>query len=148
MKYSVMDTPIRLTTPYMDSSTGLTYLAGISKDKTNISILISNYESSNTRYNLDIFNLPWSTKYNVVYYLIDSKNNLEITDNFESSENGYSATKIINKNSVQLIRLTNSSVIPVEGPETLEIPFILQLKLLDPFTRLLGILIFLLIFDI
>lgn len=148
MNYMVKDSPIRINTPVMDASNGLTYLAGISEDKTNVSILISNFNSENTEYNLDVSNLPWSKKYSIAYYLIDGENNLEITEIVESSEEDYSAIKTINKNSVQFIRLTNSNILPVEGPETAKIPFILQLKILDPFTRLLGILILILIFDI
>jgi hypothetical protein len=148
LNYLLKDSPIRINTHSMDAANGLTYLAGISDDKTNISILISNFDAANTEYNLDIFNLPWSENYIVAYYLIDDKNNLEKIEILESSEIEYSATKIISKNSVQFIRITNSSILPDEGSETMKIPFILQLKFLDPFTRLLAIFIFLLIFDI
>ena len=148
MKYLMKDTPIRLNTPIMDAQSGVCYLAGISNDKTNISILISNFESKNTEYNLEIFNLPWASNYSIVNYLIDNEKNLEITKISEDSGEEYSVTITINKDCVQLIRLTNSSIFPDEGPNSMKIPFILQLKLLDPFTRLLAIFLFLLIFDV
>ncbi len=47
--------------------------------------------------------------------------------------------------SIQFYRLTNSSVIPDEGPEVTRIPHLLRLRMRDPFTHLLDILLFTLI---
>jgi hypothetical protein len=79
-------------------------------------------------------------------YLIDDSHNFEIIEENELSTSEYSTSQIIEKNSVHFIRLTNSSNIPEEGPETARIPFILRMRILDPFTRILGIFILLLIF--
>jgi hypothetical protein len=49
MKEIIKDTPLRISTPIMNASTGITYLAGISEDHTNISILISNFDADDTQ---------------------------------------------------------------------------------------------------
>jgi len=146
MYYISKDTPNRLVTPKINSSDGFTYLAGISDDKSNISILISNFEGGDIEYSMFINNLPWDSSYNMVYYLIDDKTHLEIIDNKEFDENNVNITKIIKSSSVHFLRLTNSSVIPKEGPPTASIPWFLQLKLLDPISKIFGILLMLIFF--
>jgi len=146
MNYIFKDTPNRLVTPKMNSSEGFTFLAGISDDKSNISILISNFEGGDIEYNLIVNNLPWNSSYNMLYYLIDDKTHLEIIDNKEFDENTVNITKIMKSSTVHFLRLTNSSIIPEEGPPTASIPWFLQLKLLDPLSRILGILLMLIFF--
>jgi hypothetical protein len=146
MHYMVKDTPIRLVVPPVNISTGIAYLAGISEDKSNISIFISNYEASDTNYILNITNIPWSDSYNVVYYLIDDSHHFEIVENFTANTSSYVIERTIERNSVQFIRLTNSSVFPEEGPEVAPIPFILKLRCLDPIVKIVAILLLLLIF--
>jgi len=148
MHYMVKDTPIRIKSEEMQGDNQITYIAGISEDKSNITVIISNFESENSNCNLVISNLPWSSNYKAVHYLIDEDNDLKISKINESFGNRYSKEITIKKTSVHFIRLTNSDVLPSEGPKTADIPLILQLKFLDPFTRILGILIFLLIFDV
>lgn len=144
--YITRDTPIRLKTPVMDASTGFTYLAGISEDKTNVSIVISNFNSGDTTYNLEISNLPWESNYTEVIYLIDNSHHLEIIETNNLSLKDYTTSQNLKRNSVHFIRLTNSSTIPDEGPNTARIPFILRLRILDPFAKILGIFLLLLIF--
>ena len=147
MRYVTRDTPIRLTTPIMDVSYGITYLAGNSEDDTNVSILISNYNFEDTKYNLELTNLPWNTSYTAVHYLIDDKHHLEVVEKNTLSESSYIISKTLKSNTVQLIRLTNSSHIPDEGPPTARIPIILRLKILDPLSRALNRLIFFIMFS-
>ena len=144
MHYLTQDTPIRLVTPEMDASSGITYLAGISEDKTNVSILLSNYDSFDTTYTLNVVNLPWNTTYTIVHYLIDDNHHLQITE--KTSLPSYTITQTLRSNTVHFIRLTNSTVTPNEGPNVASIPLLLHIPLLDPITRLLGILILMLIF--
>jgi len=99
-------------------------------------LLISNFEGGDIEYSMFINNLPWDSSYNMVYYLIDDKTHLEIIDNKEFDENNVNITKIIKSSSVHFLRLTNSSVIPKEGPPTASIPWFLQLKLLDPISKI------------
>ena len=146
MQYITKDTPKRLITPIMNSSEGFTYLAGISEDKSNISILISNYEEENIEYSLIIENLPGNSSYKAIHYLIDDETHLEIIESIQSEANTVNITKTIKSSSVHLFRLTNSSFIPEEGPPTAAIPFILRLKIFDPISRLFGILLMLLFF--
>lgn len=146
MNHLVRDTPIRLTTNEMDASNGITYLAGISKDRTNISILISNFNAKTTTYKLEVTNLSWNSTYTAVYYNIDAKNNFEILEKTNENLHTYNTSKTLKRNSIHFIRLTDSSLIPDEGPNTVNIPLLLRLRFLDPFTRLLGIFLILLVF--
>ena len=146
LNHLTRDTPIRLNTPEMDASNGITYLAGISEDKTNIFIIISNFNTKKTSYNLEVSNLSWNSTYTAVYYNIDAQNNFKILEETNENLNTYNASNILKRNSIHFIRLTNSSSIPDEGPNTTKIPFLLQLRILDPFTRLLGIFLIILIF--
>ena len=147
MNNMIVDTPIRLNTPIMDASSGITYIAGISKDKTNLTLMISNFNAAKTESTFEITNIPWDEYYTVAQYSIDNSHNLDIIDQSENSSTTYSSNLELKSNSVHLIRLTNSSYLPNEGPKTAQIPFILQLKILDPITRLLGIFLLLLIFS-
>jgi len=146
MHYIVRDSPLRLTTPLMDGSNGITYLAGISEDKTNISILISNYEAADTSYTLNLTNLPWNTLYTAVLYLIDEDHHLEIVENITSSKPVYSTTQTLKRSTVHFIRLTSSTVVPEEGPPVAPISPILRLRILDPIARIVGILVLMLFF--
>jgi len=143
MHYIAEDTPIRLAA---SANSGVTYLAGISKDKSNVSILISNYESNDTPCIINVTNLPWNDSYNAVHYVIDASHHLEIVENATCNASVYTTTKIVKRNTVYFIRLTNSNSFPEEGPPVAKIPFILRLHILDGITRLLGILLLMLIF--
>jgi len=85
MNYISNETPIRLKTPEINTSNGITYIAGISEDKTNISVLISNFNLKATLYNLEFINLPWNDTYIVAHYQIDSDYDFEILE--KSTEN-------------------------------------------------------------
>lgn len=146
MNYLIKDGPIRLYTPTIDASSGITYLGGKSEDNTNVSILISNFEAGNTNYNLKISNLPWNGSYKAVHYNIDSSNHLEITFEEISSSKTYSTNKDLKDSTVHFIRLTNSSSIPEQGPNVAKIPLLLRLKILDLFTKILGVLLLLIFF--
>ncbi len=145
MKDITQDTPLRLATPQMDSSTGITYLAGISEDRTNISILISNFNADTTAYNLELSNLPWDATYTVAQYLIDETHHLEITNKTTYNASPYTLTKTLKTNTAHIYRITNTSVLPAEGPPVAKIPFLLRLHFLDPLTRILAVFIVLLI---
>ncbi|MCD6299287.1 MAG: hypothetical protein J7L93_01605 [Thermoplasmata archaeon] len=140
----VRDSPIRLSAPPMNAS-GVTYLAGISEDKTNVSILVSNYGEHDATYTLNVTDLPWDGC-RAVHYLIDDSHHLEITKNESISSRNFSTTMVIKGNSVQFIRLTNSTAIPDEGPEVASIPFLLRIPLLDPIFRFMGFILMMMIF--
>jgi len=138
------DTPLQVQLPLMDASDGITLLAGVSEDKSNVSILFSNYEATSTDIVIDIQNLT-DESYSLVTYLIDDNTHFEIKEENEHYS-GLPITIHLEKNTVQFLRITTSAILPSEGPEVAEIPFILRLPFLDPIFQLIGILIMLLIF--
>lgn len=146
MHYLTLDTPVRLTTPQMDASSGITYIAGISEDDTNVSILISNYNAADTSYTLELNNIPWNTSFTAVHYLIDDSHHLEISEKSTVNTSTYNITQTLKRSNIHFIRLTNTTSIPEEGSPTASIPFLLRLRILDPFTRALGILLLILVF--
>ena len=146
MNYLIKDCSIRLNTTTIDASSRITYLGGKSEDNTNVSILISNFEAGDTNYNLEISSLPWDGSYKAIHYSIDSSNHLEITLEEISSSKTYSINKNLKDSTVHFIRLTNSSTIPEEGPNVAKIPILLRLKILDPFTKILGLLLLIIFF--
>lgn len=145
LKNVIQDTPLRLSTPTMNASTGLTYLTGISEDRTNLSILVSNFDADDTEYTLELSHLPWGAPYTVAHYVIDEAHHLEIENKTTVDTSNYTSTQTLASNSVHFYRFTNSSVIPAEGPQVAKIPFLLRLPFLDPLARILSILIILLI---
>ena len=147
MNYLIRDTPIRLSTPEMDAASGITYLAGISENQTNISIMLSNYDVCDTSYILNITEIPWGGSYRIVHYIIDDSNHLEIYEDTTSNTPDLTLSKTLKQNSVHFIRLTNTSSIPEEGPSVAEIPFLLQLRFLDPILRIIGFALLSIIFS-
>jgi hypothetical protein len=147
MHYISRDTPISLNISSLDFDyDNIVYLGGYSEDKTNISILISNYNSRTIQLELILENLSWKS-FTFVDYVIDDKNHLEISNKIQFNESNISIDFQLKKHSVHLIRLTNTSSFPQEGPPIAPIPLILRLKILDPFTKILGYLLILLIFS-
>jgi xylan 1,4-beta-xylosidase len=145
MHSMMKDTPIRLRTPPMNASTGVTYLASISDDATNVSVLLSSFNANDTSYMLTISSLPWHQSYTVVKYLIDEKHHLQIVH--QTIENGtiYHINSTLKTNSVEFYRFTTSTVIPKEGPAVENIPFLLRIRILDPLLRILAIILILFI---
>ena len=122
-------------TPYMieaNIGNGTSYIAGVSKDKRNVSILISNY-GNDMPYELKIENLL-DARYKIAYYLIDSSHHLQIIKR-DNASSTYESHATIKKNSVIFIYATTSRL-PPEGPPTAKIPLLLRLRILDPFLAL------------
>ncbi|RLF44542.1 MAG: hypothetical protein DRN29_08250 [Thermoplasmata archaeon] len=141
----MMQTPLRIFLPY-NISKGIACLAGISDDRSNVSLLVANYEGENKICKVDFKNLSWN-KGILVHYVIDTSHHLEIVENKPLNSKNCSFSFMLEKNSVHFFRLTNSSFIPPEGPEVAKIPFLLRLRFLDPLLKLLGILLLMLIFS-
>jgi hypothetical protein len=74
---ALLDTPERVVTGGSDPS-GLTAIAGMSQDKTQATLLLSNYGTECSHYNIRLNNLPW--KDGVVYekYVLDKNHDLEL----------------------------------------------------------------------
>jgi hypothetical protein len=135
------DTPIRLQTPLIDAKEKTTYLAGISEDNTNLSILLSNFDTEDTTYEINIENLAWTSNYTIAHYLIDENHHLQKVNTTTSNTESIIIENTLEKSSVQLIRLTNTSHLPAEGPKPAEIPPILKIPIFDPLAKILGFLL-------
>ncbi len=144
--YLIKDSPIRLQNPTIDAKQGITRLAGISEDKTNISILLSNFDSTDMGYDFFIKNIPWNSSYTVTYYLIDDSHHLQIIDQFEENSSILRLKDELSSSSVQFIRVTTSSIVPHVGPVPAEIPWFLRIPLFDPLAKILGVFLMLLFF--
>jgi hypothetical protein len=74
---SLLDTPERVVTGGPDQS-GLAAIAGLSQDKTQATLLISNYGTACTHYNIQLKKLPW--KQGAIYekYALDKNHDLDL----------------------------------------------------------------------
>lgn len=142
----ISDSPLRLQSKMIDEEQKITCLAGLSEDGKNITLLLSNFETEDTSYEIIIDNLPFDSSYTVTTYLIDDENHLQIVDEFNSDGDQLEFQGSLSRSSVQLIRITNSSILPGEGPVTAEIPWFLKIPLFDPLAKILGILFMLIFF--
>ena len=140
----MMETPLRISIAPYNISEGIAYLAGISSDGSNISLLIANYEGGEKTCEINFTNIPWNDGV-LLHYLIDDTHHLEIVEKKKAGEN-FSYSFSLKKNSVHFIRLTNTSYFPPEGPEPAKIPFILRLRFLDPVLRFLAFLLLMAVF--
>ena len=145
-QYLTKESPIRLSTPIMDAADGITFVAGISEDNTNISIILSNYAGSNQDYTISMNQVPWNSTHQLIHYCIDENNHLEIITKLDQDFPSLQYSHTLNTSSVHFIRLTNASTIPEEGPMVLEIPFFLRLKILDPIRAVLGLIVMIIFF--
>lgn len=128
-------------TPYLlkaNMSDGIAYIAGISEDKRNLSILMSNYEGNAMQYSISVKNLL-EENYSIAYYLIDSSHHLQIFKKENISSNSVLHGNI-EKNNIIFIYATTSRL-PPEGPDVAKIPWMLRLRLLDPFFYVLKFLV-------
>jgi len=100
------NTPIRLETEGGDTK-GFAILAGKSENGNEVNILVTDYNSQATGYNLSVSNLPWgrSDQYQVETYVIDDDHLLDLVSSEKMTGNQFN--KKINKTSpyVYLIKL-------------------------------------------
>jgi hypothetical protein len=141
------ETPIRLETPSVTAENDVAYIAGISQDSSNISVLISNYDAGEINYSISFHDLPWDSSYHIVTYCVDDENHFEIIDQKMMNSSELLLSSSLKESTIHFYRVTNTSRFPDEGPDTAEIPWFLQLKLFDKLGQVLGILLFLLFFD-
>jgi hypothetical protein len=144
--YLINDSQVRILPSLQEVNDGIQYIAGISDDGKNITIFLSNFENSDTTIQMSIYNLPWHKSFRVVDYLINDISHLDIISDETYDQNLLNYTLSLDSNTVHFIRLTNSSIIPDEVASVATIPIILQLKILDPFIRIIAILMFLTLF--
>ncbi len=140
------DTPLRISTEKMTGEEKITYLGSISEDRSNISLLASNFKAETTTCTVTLYNLPWNTPYSYVEYCIDDSHHLEITHQQQEMPTTHSFSLTLPPSTIYYIRLTNSTIIPAEGPPVASIPFFLRCPLFDSLARLAGIAIMLILF--
>ncbi len=139
MQYLYRDSPLRLASPAMDASSGITWLAGKAADGSCVSVLVSNYETGDTMCNVRIDSLPFQGGYAAARYRIDDTSHLETVGAAAVMSGAYETSFVLKRNSVVLLRLAASpDQLPPEGPAVADIPLLLQLKILDPIFKLLG----------
>ncbi len=146
MQYLVRDSPIKLQYPIIDEEQQLTCLAGISKDETNMTLLLSNYDEAETNFKIIIDHISFNSSYTVATMLIDDNHHLQIVDEYESNSDILELTQTVSRSSVQLIRITNSSILPDEGPATAIIPWFLRIPLFDPIAKILAVFLMIIFF--
>ncbi len=138
MQHLAQDSPVRIATPAMDAAQGITWLAGKSADNSTVTVLISNYDAADATCSLSVGSLPWQGEYTAAHYLIDEHHHFKKVEQTTESGSLYSATVAVHRNSVLLVRLTTTEVLPAEGPEVAEIPPVLQMPIFDGLFRLLS----------
>ncbi len=101
---SLLDTPERVTTGGADQS-GLAAIAGLSHDKSQATLLISNYGTACSHYNIRLNNFPWKEGASYEKYALDKSHDLDLVKT--ESLVGTSATlpEDVETPSVCLIRL-------------------------------------------
>jgi hypothetical protein len=109
----LLESPIRVLTNKMDYKEGFAFIAGVSEDNKNITLLISNYESEYQKYDLTIENLPWDSKFTYVRYVVDDTYNLQIAEIENLKGSSFSTSEEMPKHTVHLIRLTTTKKIPL-----------------------------------
>jgi hypothetical protein len=101
----LLRTPQRAFTAGSDRE-GFTVIAGLSPDKSQATVLITNFAHGPRHYALALKNLPWSEKFTCETYLLDESRNLEMVKSEEL--NGTTATLSVEDftpSSVRLFRL-------------------------------------------
>jgi xylan 1,4-beta-xylosidase len=74
---SLLETPERVVTGNSDES-GLAAIAGLSHDKTQATVLISNFGTACSRYNIRLNNLPWKEGFIYEKYDLDEKHDIDL----------------------------------------------------------------------
>ncbi len=147
INYLIDQTPIQLDTSPITENGQRNLIAGISDDSTNISLLLSNFDAKKWTISINFEeSLPWNESCIVAVYSIDDEHDFQIIDQYEINPKSFIFNLTSAAPSVYFVRITNSSVLPPEGPVTAEIPFFLRLPFFDPLAKILGFLLLLLFF--
>jgi len=112
----LLDTPRRVSCSVSDGN-GYAVIAGVSQGRRSVTILLSNYDSGFSQYELNVYNLPWgNAPFTYRRYVLDQSRNLELVDDRlmgpkpvqekYTDELNFSIINQISAPSVQLIVLT------------------------------------------
>jgi len=146
MNNMVSGTPLRLSSDVIDAEDGFTALGSRDQAGTNITILLSNFESGNVECNLNLSNLPFDDEYSVGLFRIDEEHHFELVSAQNFSSDFFEYNIDVQQNSVVFVRLTNSSVFPSNGPEVMSLPWWSNVRIFDFFFKVLGIILMMIAF--
>ena len=101
---SLLETPERVAT-LPSGVPGVTAIGGLSHDKTQATVLISNFGTECNRYNIHLNSLPWDD--GVVYekYVLDEKHDLELVKTETLAGHSVTLPEDVDDPSVCMIRL-------------------------------------------
>lgn len=100
---SLMHTPDRVFTSGSDDQ-GFAVMAGLSKDKREATVLISNFGSPYNRYDIAFQGLPWTESFAYEKYVVDAHHNLALTNAERMKSPTLSVTEEVATPSVCMIR--------------------------------------------
>lgn len=103
----LLETPQRVASSGSDDK-GFTVIAGLSEDKSEGTVLISNFGTAFNRYDLSFHNLPWKENFRYERYAIDSRHNLDMTMSENLRTSSLNVSEEVQTPSVCLIRLRGS----------------------------------------
>ena len=102
----LLDTPNRVYCSGSDTQ-GYATIAGVSDDGRTVTVLVSDYGSSVSGYELNVQNLPWGgSSFLYERYVLDEAYNLELAETKSVNGANFSTTEDMQSPSIHLIRLT------------------------------------------
>lgn len=100
----LLDTPMRVSSLSLNSK-GIAVIAGLSKERTEAAILLSNFGTECNHYDLRIRGLPWRNTVNCQTFLVDSIHDLDLITSRESAAGMVSLSQDVEVPSVCVIRI-------------------------------------------
>jgi len=104
----LLDTPQRVSASGSGQN-GFATIAGLSDDKSEATILISNFGTHYNHYNLSLRGLPWKTSFVYEKYMIDSHHDLDLIRSEKFEHGTATVSEDVETPSVCLIRLRSAS---------------------------------------
>jgi hypothetical protein len=105
---SLLETPERVATGGSDQS-GLAAIAGVSQDKRQATVLISNYGTACTHYNIRLENFPWTEEVTYQKYALDKSHDLDLVKTESLVGRSAVVGEDVELPSVSMLRLKASS---------------------------------------
>lgn len=100
----LLNTPERVITSDSDHN-GFGVIAGLSKEKSEATVLISNFGTRYNRYKVTLRGIPWKVPFTYEMYAVDGHHNLDLTRSGESASAPLTLSEEVEIPSVCLLRL-------------------------------------------
>ena len=104
---SLLGTPERIAASGSDKD-GFAVIAGLSKDKSEAAVLISNFGTPYNHYDIALRGLPWKSAFTFEEYLVDSSHDLDLIKSEKLSPGTVTIVEDVETPSVCLIRLRSA----------------------------------------